>query len=458
MVENIHKQAASDDEKHYTIDDDYMVKKAAPPTYGAAFDDENESKNLGGAGQNKEKITLTVNTFKKFCLKANTKKADKIHEYYIKLEELLHETVNEETNELREQLEGNHKRIRLLENRILVKQTREKHKERNVIYMVQDEFHKRDRIYVLGKAINITDRVNSYNKTRDHEIVYYRECNIAQQMALIETCVLYKLDKYKEVSNRDRFYLPEDQDISLFINVIDLFINSFDDVGINVDIDKDLSEEELLYKKHEAKKEYYEDNKEYILLKNKDYIEENIEKYDEYHKNYCKENKEVLNILCKNHYQENKEEHAKKCKEYRSENKKEIALLQKNYYEEHKDEFTKYKKEYYEQNKESVTNMAKEYYKEHKDEVLIKTKEHYNKNKVQCDCGSIISQSCLIRHINSKIHKTSIKLKEHIDGLVLSNFFYEISIYSKGDNNIFISQLIDQRTKKIIIIIIKLKI
>ena len=50
------------------------------------------------------------------------------------------------------------------------------------------------------------------------------------------------------------------------------------------------------------------------------------------------------------------------------------------------------------------------------------------------------------------------KLKEHIDGLVLSNFFYEISIYSKGDNNIFISQLIDQRTKKIIIIIIKLKI
>jgi phage anti-repressor protein len=54
---------------------------------------------MGGSGMNKEQIMLTVNTFKKFCLKANTKKADEIHDYYIKLEELLHETVEEETNE-----------------------------------------------------------------------------------------------------------------------------------------------------------------------------------------------------------------------------------------------------------------------------------------------------------------------------------------------------------------------
>jgi hypothetical protein len=47
---------------------------------------------------------MTINTFKKFCLKADTKKADEIHEYYIGLEELLHETLDEETQELREQL------------------------------------------------------------------------------------------------------------------------------------------------------------------------------------------------------------------------------------------------------------------------------------------------------------------------------------------------------------------
>ncbi len=47
---------------------------------------------------------MTINTFKKLCLKANTKRADEIHDYYIKLEELIHQTLNEQTNELRQQL------------------------------------------------------------------------------------------------------------------------------------------------------------------------------------------------------------------------------------------------------------------------------------------------------------------------------------------------------------------
>jgi hypothetical protein len=38
-------------------------------------------------GHNKEIIMLNVETFKRFCLKAGTKKADEIHEYYLKLED-----------------------------------------------------------------------------------------------------------------------------------------------------------------------------------------------------------------------------------------------------------------------------------------------------------------------------------------------------------------------------------
>jgi hypothetical protein len=41
-------------------------------------------------GHNKEIIMLNIATFKKFCLKAGTKKADEIHDYYIKLEAKLH--------------------------------------------------------------------------------------------------------------------------------------------------------------------------------------------------------------------------------------------------------------------------------------------------------------------------------------------------------------------------------
>lgn len=64
---------------------------------------EDQKKSRGG--HNKETILLNIKAFKMFCLKAGTKKADEIHEYYIKLEETLHEIVNEESNELKLQLE-----------------------------------------------------------------------------------------------------------------------------------------------------------------------------------------------------------------------------------------------------------------------------------------------------------------------------------------------------------------
>ena len=56
-------------------------------------------------GHNKETIMLSISTFKLFCLKAGTKKADQIHDYYIKLEEILQEIIQEESNELKLQLE-----------------------------------------------------------------------------------------------------------------------------------------------------------------------------------------------------------------------------------------------------------------------------------------------------------------------------------------------------------------
>ena len=62
-------------------------------------------------GHNKEIIMLTVKAFKSFCLKAGTKKADEVHDYFMKLEEILHEVVQEENSELKKQLEANTKQL-----------------------------------------------------------------------------------------------------------------------------------------------------------------------------------------------------------------------------------------------------------------------------------------------------------------------------------------------------------
>ena len=57
--------------------------------------DENPSNtNLGGRPQ--ETIMMNINTFKKLCLKSNTDNADKIHDYYIKLEMVYNELMKEE--------------------------------------------------------------------------------------------------------------------------------------------------------------------------------------------------------------------------------------------------------------------------------------------------------------------------------------------------------------------------
>jgi len=94
-------------EKNFIIDKDYKIlltklrkqTNIAPEPSGA------KKENTRG-GHNKEKIMLNIETFKKYCLKAGTKKADEIHDYFIKLEKILQEIIMEESNELKLQLEN----------------------------------------------------------------------------------------------------------------------------------------------------------------------------------------------------------------------------------------------------------------------------------------------------------------------------------------------------------------
>jgi len=72
--------------KYFVINKDY--KFLLTPTGEQSF--ASGSKKDSRGGHNKEIIMLNVDTFKKFCLKAGTKKADEIHEYFIKLENIMY--------------------------------------------------------------------------------------------------------------------------------------------------------------------------------------------------------------------------------------------------------------------------------------------------------------------------------------------------------------------------------
>jgi hypothetical protein len=86
-------------EKHFVEGADFIKK-------------ENSEENKDRRTNNKEKILMTINTFKKMCMKAHTKETDDIHDYYIKLEDLLLETINEEVDDLKNKLQKKDKQLK----------------------------------------------------------------------------------------------------------------------------------------------------------------------------------------------------------------------------------------------------------------------------------------------------------------------------------------------------------
>jgi hypothetical protein len=81
-------------EKNFVIDKDYKCL--------LTFESEQKK---GRGGHNIKKIMLNVKTFKSLCLKAGTKKADEIHDYYMKMEYIIQDVLTEESIELKNQLE-----------------------------------------------------------------------------------------------------------------------------------------------------------------------------------------------------------------------------------------------------------------------------------------------------------------------------------------------------------------
>jgi len=116
-------------------------------------------------------------------------------------------------------------RIKLLENKCLGKQKRTDYPEKNVIYLLTTQDHLQRRTYILGKAKDLKNRLSTYNKTCDHTVVHYRECKTESDMSVAEILIMNKLGDYREQANRERFILPEDKDVSLFISEIDHNIN-----------------------------------------------------------------------------------------------------------------------------------------------------------------------------------------------------------------------------------------
>ena len=122
--------------------------------------------------------------------------------------------------ELKEDNKNKQLKIQLMTKKYVKKQPRVQYDEENVVYILTTANMKKERRYILGKATNLTSRLSVYNKSDEHEVVYYQECPDEEKMSVVETLVFCKLNEYREQANRERFLLPEGGKIDLFIDTI----------------------------------------------------------------------------------------------------------------------------------------------------------------------------------------------------------------------------------------------
>jgi len=155
--------------------------------------------------------------------KENSEKINiEIKEHYEKIINEMKEQYEKEIKELHLLLEIKEHKIKIdhLTKKYVKSQPRIQYKEKNVIYILTTPSHKKERKYILGKATDLTNRLSTYNKTDEHEVVYYQECPDEDTMAMIEQVVFQRLKDYREQANRERFILPYGESINKFIDII----------------------------------------------------------------------------------------------------------------------------------------------------------------------------------------------------------------------------------------------
>ena len=159
-------------DKNFVIDKDYKR---------LLLNDQEQKKGRGG--HNKEIIMLNIKTFKSLCLKAGTKKADEIHEYYLKMEEIIQEVVNEECTDLKLQLETNkhdlQQKNKQLETQIIQS---DKEKEQLKENTILEQFPINTQCIYIGKIDNKTLGIPYSKMYRETVIKFGQSNNLAERV------------------------------------------------------------------------------------------------------------------------------------------------------------------------------------------------------------------------------------------------------------------------------------
>ena len=149
----------------------------------------------GRGGHNLKRIMITIKCFKSFCLKAQTKKAFMIHEYYMKLENILYEVIKEEGVELKTKLIEHKRLLDEQAKQLRLTPEQEKHKvllrefgviDGSLVYIVRVATQENGYVIKIGESRRgIRARWNEFRKHYGEHVIIL-ECFLVNKSAEFE--------------------------------------------------------------------------------------------------------------------------------------------------------------------------------------------------------------------------------------------------------------------------------
>jgi phage anti-repressor protein len=241
-------------EKQFIIDKDYKILLTKP----------GEQKKHTKGGHNKETIMLNVETFKKFCMKAGTKKADEIHDYYIRLEKTLQEVIHEESAELKLQLEHSENAREKIREKTLLEQFA--NNTQCVYYgLIDNVGDKNEKLIKFGNSNNLKTRVTSHKGTYNNFRLMnaFKVTNKLQIENAIKEHVLF-IERHQPITIKNKKYIEILNADGLLLSTLDKTIK---DIIVSIECTpenytKIIEENKLLKKQLEQLNEKVEKDEE----------------------------------------------------------------------------------------------------------------------------------------------------------------------------------------------------
>jgi hypothetical protein len=219
-------------EKHFTNGDHYIVKNK---TENVNIRFINDDASQGRGGHNKEIILLTPDTFKAYCLLAQTERGKATREYYIKMERIMMRYMKTKL------IESSKKQEEIIKENEKMRKELEKGKHSKelagYIYIGCDLRDNRKDIYKVGETMESRKRLSSMNTTHaDDTFVFYRQFE-TKHRRLAEKLIHEYLDTHNYRYDKEFFNI----DASALIKIITCcvtFVNELYDEKSNMSIEE----------------------------------------------------------------------------------------------------------------------------------------------------------------------------------------------------------------------------